>query len=125
SGNSMVVIDPANGSIGAPINVGSEPNLLSETSDGKYLFVGLSGAKSLGRFNLLNQTLDLTVPIISTASGNNGAVAATSIAAVPGSDSSVAVETSSYTGIGIYDISGSTGSFRQKLSFGYSGDNPV
>ncbi len=125
TGNSLVAIDPATGSVGAPIQVGSEPNLLSETSDGNYLFIGLSGAKSLSRFNLLNQTMDLTVPIVSTAFGDSGDVAATSIAAVPGTDSSVAVEFNSFYGIGIYDISGSTGTFRSKISQAYSGDNPV
>jgi len=125
TGNSLISIDPATGSVGAPIQVGSEPNLLSETSDGNYLFIGLSGAKSLGRFNLLNQTMNLTVPIVSTAFGNSGDVAAISIAAVPGTDSSVAVEFDSFYGIGIYDISGSTGTFRSKFSQAYSGDNPV
>ena len=125
TGNSLVAIDPASGNVGAPIQVGSEPNLLSETSDGNYLFIGLSGAKSLGRFNLLSQTMDVTVPIVSTAFGNSGDVAATSIAAVPGTDSSVAVEFNSFNGIGIYDISGSTGAFRSKISQPYSGDNPV
>ncbi|MBB5327068.1 YncE family protein [Tunturiibacter gelidoferens] len=76
TGNSLVVIDPANGSVGSPIQVGSDPNLLSETSDGNYLYIGLSGAKSLSRFNLLNQTLDLTVPIISTSVYSSGNVAA-------------------------------------------------
>lgn len=125
TGNSLVVIDPASGSVGSPIQVGSEPNLLSETSDGNYLYIGLSGAKSLGRFNLLKQTLDLTVPIVSTLSYNKGNIAALSIAAVPGTDSSVAVEIDSFDGIGIYDISGNTGSFRSKLSSAYTGDNPV
>jgi len=125
TGNSLVAIDPASGNIGAPIQVGSEPNLLSETSDGDYLYIGLSGAKGLGRFNLLTQTMDVTVPIISTQFGNSGDVAATSIAAVPGTDSSVAVEFNSFDGIGIYDISGSTGSFRTNISQPYNGDNPV
>jgi trimeric autotransporter adhesin len=125
TGNSLVAIDPATGSIGTPIQVGSEPNLLSETSDGNYFFIGLSGAKSLGRFNLLSQTMDVTVPIVSTAFGSSGDVAATSIAAVPGTDSSVAVEFNSFDGIGIYDISGSTGAFRSNISQPYSGDNPV
>jgi uncharacterized repeat protein (TIGR01451 family) len=125
TGNSVVVIDPASGSVGSPIQVGSEPNLLSETSDGKYLFIGLSGAKSLGRFNLLTQTLDLTVPIVSTSVYASGSVAASSIATVPGSDSSLAVELGYATGIGIMDISGSTGTFRSKLTQIYAGDYPV
>jgi len=125
SGNSLVAIDPASGSVGSPIQVGSEPNLLSETSDGNYLYISLSGAKSLGRFNLLNQTLDLTVPIYSISAFGSGDIAAQSMATVPGSDSSLAVEISSFDGIGIFDISGSTGNFRSKLSSAYNGDNPV
>jgi uncharacterized repeat protein (TIGR01451 family) len=124
TGNSLVAIDPATGSVGTPIQVGSEPNLLSETSDGKYLFIGLSGAKSLGRFNLISQTMDLTVPIVSTSIYNSGNVAATSVAAIPGSDSSVGLQIGQ-AGIGIFDISGSTGAFRSKMSGIYNGDNPV
>ena len=124
TGNSLVAIDPASGSVGAPINVGSEPNLLSETSDGKYLFIGLSGAKSVGRFNLLNQALDLTVPIVSTSTYGAGNLAATSLATVPGSDSSLAVQVGQ-VGIGIFDISGSTGAFRSKMTQIYNGDNPT
>ena len=125
SGNSMVVIDPVTGSIGTPVPVGSEPNLLSETSDGNYLYIGLSGAKSLGRFNLLTQSLDLTVPLPTNATYTSGNAAAVAIATVPGSDTSLAVEIDSFDGIGILDISGSTGTFRAKSGFGYSGDNPV
>ena len=124
SGNSLVAIDPVSGNIGAPVQVGSEPNLLSETSDGNYLYIGLSGAKSLGRFNLLNQSLDLTIPIVSTSIYNSGNVAATSMATVPGSDSSVLLQIGQ-GGIGIFDISGSTGAFRSKMTGIYAGDYPV
>jgi uncharacterized repeat protein (TIGR01451 family) len=115
AGNSILPIDPFTGSMGSPIQVGSEPNLLSETSDGKYLYVGLSGAKSIGRFNLQNQSLDLTVPITYTSSFNTtpANTAAKSIATLPGSDSTVAVDIG---GVGIFDISGSTGTFRSKLA---------
>lgn len=125
SGNSIVAIDPVTASIGTPVHVGSEPNLLSETSDGNYLYIGLSGAKSLGRFNLLTQSLDLTVPLPTNASYSSGDATAMAIATVPGSDSSLAVEIDSFDGIGILDISGSTGKFRSKSGFGYSGDNPI
>jgi trimeric autotransporter adhesin len=125
AGNSIVTIDPTNASVGSPIQVGSEPNLLSETSDGNYLFIGLSGAKSLGRFNLLNQTLDLTVPIYSTSVYNTGEVAAANIATIPGSDSSLAIEIPSNGGIGIFDIAGSTGTFRGNLTQIYAGSAPT
>ena len=119
SGNSVLSVDPFTGSMGSPIQVGSEPNLLSETSDGKYLYIGLSGAKSIGRFNLQNQSLDLTVPITyypysySTTPANTAAIG---IATLPGSDSTLAVDIG---GVGIFDISGSTGTFRSKMA-GYT-----
>ena len=124
-GNSIVAINPVTGNVGSPVQVGSEPNLLSETSDGNYLYIGLSGAKSLGRFNLLTQSQDLTVPLVNNASYSPGEVAAIAIATVPGSDTSVAVENNSFNGIGILDISGTTGTFRENSSSAYSGDDPV
>ena len=124
SGNSIVQIDPLTGAVGTPVQVGSEPNLLSETSDGDYMYIGLSGAKSLGRFNLLTQSLEATIPIVSTSVYNSGNVAATSMATVPGSDTSLAVQIGQ-AGIGIFDVSGSTGAFRSKLTGIYAGDTPV
>src|SRR6185312_10742749 len=49
AGNSIVSVDPFAGTIGTHIGVGSEPNPLAESPDGKYLYVGLDGAKSLTR----------------------------------------------------------------------------
>lgn len=124
TGNSVVAIDPSTGSVGTPISVGSEPNLLAETSDGNYLYIGLSGSKSLGRFNLLNQTLDLTVPLPANQSYTSPA-AAVAIATMPGSDTSLGVEINSFDGIGILDISGGTGTFRAKSGVPYGGDYPI
>jgi uncharacterized repeat protein (TIGR01451 family) len=125
AGNSIVAIDPGSGAIGTPIMVGSEPNLLSETSDGDYLYIGLSGAQSLGRFNLLTQSLDFTVTLPNNATFPSGNAAAIAIATVPGSDTSLAVENNSFNGISILDISGGTATYRQNSSSAYSGDNPV
>jgi uncharacterized repeat protein (TIGR01451 family) len=125
SGNSIVPIDPFTASVGTPIQVGSEPNLLSETSDGNYLYIGLSGAKSLGRFNLLTQSPDLTIPIPDGIGSNPGQVAAFAISTIPGSNTSLAVEANSFNGIGILDISGSIGTFRKNFTFGYQGDYPI
>ena len=88
----------------ADVVVGSEPNLLSETSDGNYFYIGLSGALSLGRFNLLTQTLDLTVPLPTNESYGSGDVAAAAMATVPGSDTSLAVEPVGAYSVGILDI---------------------
>ncbi|HEY0758989.1 MAG TPA: IPT/TIG domain-containing protein [Acidisarcina sp.] len=117
TGNSLVAIDPATGKIGTPIAVGSEPNVLAETSDGNYLYIGLSGADSLGRFNLLTQSLDATIPIY-LAQYSQGGVAAASIAAMPGSDSTIAIDTSQGGHLGIFDISGKAGTFRPNLGVG-------
>ncbi len=125
SGNSIVPIDPFKATVGSAIQVGSEPNLLSETSDGNYLYIGLSGAKSLRRFNLLTQTPDLTIPIPGGPDNNASQAAAVAMATVPGSDNSLAIELNSFAGIGILDISGSTGTFRKNFSAPYGGDNPV
>jgi uncharacterized repeat protein (TIGR01451 family) len=125
TGNSIVAIDPARGNVGTPINAGSEPNLLSETSDGNYFYIGLSGAKSLGRFDLQTQSVDATIPIPAGSPVGVGSGAAIAIATVPGSDTSLAIEEDSFDGIGILDISGRTGSFRKNSTFGYAGDNPV
>lgn len=114
-GNSILPIDPFTGSVGSPIQVGSEPNLLSETSDGKYLYIGLSGAKSIGRLNLQSQSLDLTVPISYTSPFTTTPTntAARGIATLPGSNSTLALDVG---GLGIFDISGSTGTFRSKTA---------
>ncbi|RXH57937.1 hypothetical protein GRAN_1247 [Granulicella sibirica] len=107
TGNSLAAVDPATGVVGTPISVGSEPNLLAETTSGNYLYIGLSGAKSLGRFNLKTQTLDLTVPLQSTSYFGSGPAAATGLAAVPGTDSAVAA-----TGVGVIDFAGTTATVR-------------
>ena len=125
TGNSVVAIDPATGAMGAPMPVGSEPTLVAETSDGNYLFVGLHGSSSLGRFNLLNQSLDLTIPIPADGTGNPDNTHATALATIPGSDTSVAVQVDPYAGIRILDISGNTGHLRSSYGVESFGDNPV
>jgi len=125
SGNSLVPIDPFTATAGTPIQVGSEPNLLSETSDGNYFYIGLSGANGLGRFNLLSQSLDSTIPIPINGNYPLGSGPAVGMATVPGSDTSLAVSLSYNGGIGILDISGTTATFRKNPGGIYQGDKPV
>jgi hypothetical protein len=120
TGNSIVSIDPATSKVGTPIPIGSEPTVMTETSDGNYLWVGLSGADSLAQFDLLHQSLTSTVPLSITQYGGPVGVAATWLAAMPGTDTTLAV--GSY---GIFDISGSTGSFRPNNVGGIAGVNPA
>jgi uncharacterized repeat protein (TIGR01451 family) len=114
TGNSLVSIDPATGTVGQPIQVGSEPNLITGTTSGNYLYIGVSGADSLARFNMATQSVDSTVPLTSTGYGS-GPVAATGLATIPGADNSVAVDN-----LGILDFSGSTATMRPSSVLGYN-----
>lgn len=52
SGNSVVAVDPETGKIGTPLPIGSEPDRLALSDDGRYLYVGLDGAGAVRRVNL-------------------------------------------------------------------------
>jgi len=122
TGDSVVAINPFTGAIGTPVAVGSEPTVMAETSDGNYLYIGLSGADSLAQFNLLTQNLAATIPIADASQ----ATPAITLAAMPGTDTTLAIGTSTAFGnFGIFDVTGSTGSFRTNLSGDYEGVNPV
>ncbi len=115
TGNSLVQINPETGAIGTPVAVGSQPTAMAETTDGNYLYVGLSGASSLVTYDLLQQKVVNTVSLSSLATYYPYAnSAATALAAMPGSDSTVAVDFGGT--IGILDISGNTGTFRANFA---------
>ena len=63
AGNSIVAINPYTANVGMPIAIGSEPNPMAETSDGNYLFVGLTGSNSLAQFDVIHQSIAATIPI--------------------------------------------------------------
>lgn len=104
-GNSVVSVDPATGTLGTPIFVGSEPNKLALTSDGRYLWVGLDGAGAVRK-------VDLTAGVagLQFALGGNGGIydnpyLAAALAALPGATDSVVVSLNSGfgTSLNIYD----------------------
>lgn len=126
TGNSVVAVDPLAAKAGTPVLVGSEPNTIAETTDGNYLWIGLTGAQSLAKFDLLQQKLTATIPLSITQYNSTSSVSATSLAAMPGSDSTLAITTNGTWGnFGIFDVSGNTGSFRTNFSGIYQGVNPV
>ena len=126
TGNSIVTINPNTGAVGTPIAIGSEPNVMAETTDGNYLWVGLSGSNKLAQFNLLTQSLTATFPLSYTQGTITSGVAATWLAAMPGSDTSLAIEISNdWDNFGIFDVSGNTGAFRQNFSNVSDSGNPV
>jgi len=121
-GNSIVAISPVTGTVGSPIPIGSQPTVMAETSDGNYLYVGLAGSDSLAQFDLVHQTVVATIPIQYDSSD----VTPTYLAAMPGTDSTLAMDfTNTWGNFGIFDISGSTGTFRPNLSGIYAGVDPV
>jgi len=126
TGNTIVAINPYTGAVGTPITIGSDPGPMAETSDGDYLYIGLSGADSLAQFDLLSQSLTATIPLAVTQGTTSTSFAASWLAAVPGTDNTLAVNQSGEGGtFGIFDVSGDTGSFRANFSGIYEGDNPV
>lgn len=126
TGNSILTINPVSGVVGTPIAVGSQPTVLAETGDGNYLYIGLSGANSLAKFDLSSQKVVATIPLISDQLGTTGSVAATSLSVMPGSDSTLVMTMTGTWGLfGVFDVNGNTGSFRPNLSGIYQGTNPV
>lgn len=122
TGNSVVQINPVTGAVGTPVAIGSQPTVMTETTDGDYLYIGLSGSDSLAKFNLLNQSLTATIPLTYNSEGTT----ALSLAAMPANDDTLAIGISNgWNTFGIFDVSGNTGSFRTKLSGIYEGNNPV
>jgi hypothetical protein len=61
-GNSITPIDPATGTIGTSVFIGSEPNKLALSDDGASLYASLDGAYSIRRFDLLSQTAGAQFP---------------------------------------------------------------
>ena len=122
TGNSVVAINPVTASVGTPVAVGSQPTVMAETSDGHYLYIGLSGSDSLAQFSLLTQSLGATIPL----KYQSTSIPALSVTAMPGSDTSLAIGFTSFAEqFGIFDVNGATGSFRTSISGIYDGNNPV
>lgn len=106
NGNSITVIDPVTGVVGPSVFVGSEPNKLALSDDGKYLYVGLDGAAAVRRFNL--KTLSPEIQFSLGSDSFSGPFLATDMAVIPGCADTVLVSrstsSSSFSGsIGVYD----------------------
>ena len=104
-GNSVVSLDPVTGALGTPIFVGSEPNRLALTSDGRYLWVGLDGSSSVRKVDLVANTAGLQFSL-PTSTSYTTPLKAAAIAAVPGQTDSVVVSANNNTfnaALAIYD----------------------
>ncbi len=107
NGNSIAEIDPVLGSVTNQVFVGSEPNILAQADDGATLYVGLDGAASIRRYNILTHTAGQQFFI-----GRDnffGTLSLSDIAVSPGNPSTVAVAlqhpgiSPPQAGVAIYD----------------------
>ena len=135
-GNSVTSVDPSTGAVASPVWIGSEPDHLAVSSDGRYLYAVLDVPGAVRRFDVASRTprlqwdlgmgpLDFTLP--NTARG---------IVAVPGSPSSVVVSpariSGNTNGLVVYDdgvphpnlaYAGSTLAFSSDASVLYAADS--
>jgi hypothetical protein len=101
NGNSIGLIDPNTAQLESTSFVGSEPNQIALSDDGQSMWVGLDGAGSVRKVDILSGTNNVTFSLgLSPSSGPN---TAQDIAVVPGSPNSVAVNYLSTSSVGLFD----------------------
>ncbi|HZH29791.1 MAG TPA: Calx-beta domain-containing protein [Pyrinomonadaceae bacterium] len=89
AGNSIVSINPATGETGAPVFVGSEPNKLALSDDGRTLYVSLDGASAIRRFDTATRTPGLQFSL--GQDSFHGSYSTNDLAVAPGKPNVVAV----------------------------------
>ena len=89
NGNTVQILDPGTGRLGASAFAGSEPNLLSVSSTSKYLYVSLNGASNVQRMVLPGLQPDVVIAL--GADQIDGPFYAMDLQADPASDQTVAV----------------------------------
>jgi sugar lactone lactonase YvrE len=101
AGNSLVTLDPATGTLGSPIPLGSQPDKMALSDDGQALYVNQDGSTSVGRFNMLTRTLDFNVAVSGDSSGSGSL---RDVAVLPGGENTIAVDLGINFGLRLYDI---------------------
>jgi trimeric autotransporter adhesin len=122
TGNSIVAITPATGTVGTPVAIGSQPTNMALTSDGQILYTILAGSQSVARFNMLTQQADYTYPVPQVANAD-GTQSLRGIAVQPGTENTIALDLGSWAGNAIYDFDPTTqtAAIRGQASGPYSG----
>ncbi len=95
NGNSLAHIDPATGDIVKATFVGSEPGTIAASDDGSFLYVGLTGADAVRRFNLASEAAEIQFSVGAGVSSSN--YVAASLAVLPGAAHTLAVAKSNAT----------------------------
>ncbi len=105
-GNSVIAFDPAKGSFGKPVWVGSEPRVGLVSNDQQYLYLSFAGRFAVQRFLYPSLTPDIELPLYSE---NGYPVDASAIMSVPNSPSStvaiprVSTTSAADAGVAVYD----------------------
>jgi trimeric autotransporter adhesin len=124
--NSILAITPDTASIGTPVPIGGVPTDLALTSDGQILYTLLPATAngSIARFNMLTQQPDFTVSGFQNA---NYGTPISYVAAMPGTEDTVAIYTGQYTGAAVIDFNTAqkTAAERGSPTGVYSGMCPV
>jgi uncharacterized protein (TIGR03437 family) len=124
-GNSVVSVDPATGTLGQPIFVGSDPGKVVISDDGQYLYVALTTAAGVRRVDLKSQQADLQFAVGSD--GFFGPMYVEDMAVMPGSPHTVAISrmykgvSPRHAGVAIYD----DGVPRQNITQVHTGSNRI
>lgn len=107
-GNSIVPINPATGTLGQPVHVGSEPKKLIITPNGQHIYAALDGAGSVARVDMATKTVGLKFSLGNDAP-SRGPRFVEDMQVSPGSVSTLAISrlhkngTPRHTGVAIYD----------------------
>jgi hypothetical protein len=123
--NSVVIIDPAAGTIESSILVGSEPGVLALSDEGHYLYVSLDGANAIRRVALT--TMEAEIQFEVRAATWTAAFRAEDMAVLPGSPNSIAVSAMNvrssprHLGVIVFD----DGVPRDLVSQGHTGSNRI
>ncbi len=125
NGNSIVIIDPVTATAGPSIFIGSEPNKLAISDDGKYLYVALDGAAGVRRLNLRTMAPE---PLFSVGNDSfSGAFYVDDMEVRPGCSDDIAISRRNrgfsprHEGVGLY----SNGQLRQKTTPDHTGSNVI
>lgn len=89
NGNSIQVLNPQTGTLGATAFAGSEPNLVSVSANSQYLYVSLDGASNVIQMTLPNLAISNTIAL--GGDKFNGPYFAMDVQASPVADATVAV----------------------------------
>jgi DNA-binding beta-propeller fold protein YncE len=124
-GNSITVIDPVEGDVGASVFIGSEPGKLAISDDGRYLYAALDGAAAVRRFNIPEQAAELQFSLGFDPSF--GPFFVEDIEVLPGNPEAVAVSRRNrglsprHEGVAIYD----NGVQRPRTTPDHTGSNVI